>query len=139
MQLNYIAIIIATVLQFIFGAIWYTPIFGNLWAKIHSTDKYTKEQKKELMKGVGKFFAIQFVITFITTFVFAIFMWSLPHDWNAYGLAFFFWIGFVVPTQISAVIFGETKREWMVKKILIMAGASFFCLQIAAIVLHLMS
>lgn len=138
MQLNYIAIIIATVLQFIFGAIWYTPIFGGLWARIHGADKLSKEEQKKMMKGVGKFFAIQFVVTLITTFVFAIFMWALPHDWNAYSLAFFFWIGFVVPTQISAVIFGETKREWMIKKLLVMAGASFFCLQIAVVVLHLM-
>jgi hypothetical protein len=52
-------------------------------------------------------------------------------------MAAFFWIGFVVPTQVSGVIFGGTEPKWIAKKILVQAGASFICLEVAAIVLSM--
>ncbi len=30
-ELNYLAILIATVLGFAFGAVWYTLLFGRVW------------------------------------------------------------------------------------------------------------
>lgn len=137
MQPNYVAILIASVLDFIIGAIWYMPLFGNLWGKIHGFDKQPKAKKEEMMKDMGPYLGVQFVGTLITTFVLALFIANQP-DWNAYAMAGFFWLGFVVPTQVSAVIFGGTEGKWMVKKIAIMAGGSLVCLEAAAAVIHLM-
>lgn len=136
MSLNYVAIFVATVLQFIFGAVWYSALFGKLWGQIHGFDKLSKEVQKRMMSEMGPFYAVQFFVTILTTVVLAIFIEYVPQNWNPYGMAFFFWVGFVVPTQVSAVIFGGTPREWMVKKIAVQAGAAFGCLQIAAAVLH---
>ncbi|MGH7204180.1 MAG: DUF1761 domain-containing protein [Candidatus Levyibacteriota bacterium] len=136
MHLNYAAIILATILQFIVGAVWYSALFGKLWGKIHGFDKLPKEVQQKMMKAMGPFYALQALITLITTFVLALFIAYLP-DWNAYAMAGFFWIGFVVPTQISAVIFGGTEKKWIVKKIAVQAGASIVCLEVAAAVLHL--
>ncbi len=136
MQLNYTAILIATVLQFICGAVWYSFLFGKLWAKIHCFDQYSKEEQQKMAKGMTPFYIVQFIVTLITTFVLALFIAGLPSDWNPYGIAFFFWLGFVVPTQVSAVIFGGTEGKWIVKKIAVMAGASLLCLLVAAAVLH---
>ena len=44
------AILVATVGQFIFGAIWYMPVFGKLWGKIHGFDQVPPEKQKEMMK-----------------------------------------------------------------------------------------
>src|SRR5882672_2255022 len=117
MQLNYLAIVIATVAQFIIGAIWYSALFGKLWGKIHGFDKLPKEVQQKMMKEMGPFYALQALLTLITTVILAIFLAYLPHDWNPYMMAGFFWIGFVVPTQASAVIFGGTEGKWMVKKV----------------------
>ncbi len=38
MDINYIAVLVAAVAQFIFGAIWYMPLFGGMWGKIHGFD-----------------------------------------------------------------------------------------------------
>jgi hypothetical protein len=135
MELNYGAILAATVLQFICGAIWYSFLFGKLWGKIHGFDKLPKEVQQKMMKGMGPFYAVQALMTLITTFVLAIFLTYMP-DWNPYAMAGFFWLGFVVPTQVSAVIFGGTESKWIVKKILVQAGASLVCLEIAAVILH---
>jgi hypothetical protein len=58
----------------------------------------------------------------------------MPDDWNRFGLAGFYWLGFVVPTQIGAVIFGGTEPKWIVKKILVMAFGSLACLEALAAV-----
>ncbi len=136
MQLNFLAIIIATVVEFILGAIWYSALFGKLWGRIHGFDKLSKEVQQKMIKEMGPYYGVQAFVTLVTTIVLAIFMAYLPHDWNAYAMAGFFWIGFVVPTQVSAVIFGGTDRKWIVKKIAVQAGASIVCLEAAAAILH---
>jgi hypothetical protein len=138
MQLNYIAILIATVAQFAIGAVWYSFLFGKLWGKMHGFHELPKEVQQKMMKAMGPFYALQAVMTLITTFVLAIFLAYVP-DWNPYAMAGFFWIGFVVPTQVSAVIFGGTDKKWIVKKIAVQAGAALLCLEAGATILHFLA
>ena len=138
MTIHYGAVVVASVLQFIVGAIWYMPLFGKLWGKIHGFETQTPETQEKMKKGMMPLLAVQFVVTVVTTFVFALLLGGFPADWNIYGLAFFFWLGFVVPTQVSAVIFGGIQPQWIVPKIAVMAGGSLICLEVAAAVLHLM-
>jgi|SRR5579872_5563708 len=135
MQLNYLAILVATVVQFVIGAVWYMPLFGNLWGKIHGFEKVSKEKQKEMGKQMMPLLGVQLVMTLVTTVVLAIFLAYQP-TWNAYAMAGFFWIGFVVPTQVSAVLFDGTNPKWVVTKIAIMAGGSLLCLEAAAAILH---
>lgn len=137
MQLNWIAIIIATAVEFLIGAIWYTFLFGKLWGKMHGFDKLPKATQDKMVSEMGPYYGIQALVTLITTIVLAIFITNLP-GWNPYAMAGFFWIGFVVPTQVSAAIFGSTERKWIVKKIAVQAGASFLYLEAAAIILFFM-
>lgn len=136
---NYAAVLVASVLQFVIGAIWYTPVFGKLWGKIHGYDKVSPAEQKKMMKQMGPLLAAQFLTTVITTFVFALLLNGFPSSWNIYSLAGLFWLGFVVPTQVGAVLFGGTPTKWMLTKIAIMAGGSFLCLEAAAAVLKMMS
>ena len=136
-DINYLAIFIAAVAQFIIGAIWYMPLFGKLWGKIHGMEKVSKEEQQKMMKSMGPFLVIQFLVTLVTTFVLAIFIAYQP-TWNAYAMASFFWVGFVVPTQVSGVIFGGTKPKWIVAKILVQAGGSLLCLEVAAAIIRTM-
>ena len=136
MELNYWAIIIATILQFIFGAIWYGPIFDQLWGRIHGFDKLSKEVQQAMMKKMAPLYVTQLVVTLMTSLVFAIISSGLPAEWNLFGLAMLAWIGLVVPTQVSAVIFGGTEPKWVVKKIAVAAMAALGCLEILAACLY---
>jgi hypothetical protein len=136
--LDYTAIIVATIAQFIFGWVWYGPIFGKFWGKIHGFEAQTPEVQAAMMKDMWKLLVPQFVATLVTTFVFALLVTEFPSEWNRFGLAGFFWLGFVVPTQLAANMFGGTKPEWLVKKTLVMAAASFISLEIIALVFQLM-
>jgi hypothetical protein len=132
MELNYLAIGVATVLQFIAGAVWYMPLFGKTWGMMHGYDLLSKEEQDKAQKGMGLQLGFQFLGTLVTTFVLALFVAGLPAEWNTFGITGFFWLGFIVPTQMSAVMFGGTPKHFMVKKVAIMAGGSFVCLMIAA-------
>mgnify|MGYP000987333290 CR=1 FL=1 len=137
MMLNYPAILLASVLEFAFGAIWYGPLFGKLWGKIHGFDKLPREVQEKMMKMMGPTYALQFLVTVISTLVLAIFMAYQP-SWSAYAMAGFFWLGFVVPAQVSAVMFGRDEKKWWVKKVTLQAFASLACLEIAVVVLQMM-
>jgi hypothetical protein len=139
MEFNYLAILIAVVAQFVLGFIWYGPLFGTLWGKIHGFDKLSKETQQKMMKAMGPFYALQFFMTIITTVVLDIFINFLPENWNIYALAGFFWLGFVLPTFVSAVIFGGTEGKWIFKKIAIQAVGSLIFLETAAIILKNLS
>lgn len=138
MHINSVAILIASLLQFIFGAIWYTPIFGKVWGKIHGFDKYSQEVQKKMMKSMGPLLGIQFITTIVTTTVLATIGASTTSLWSIYALAGLCWLGFIVPTQISAVLFGGTEPRWVVTKISIMTGGSLGCMMIAAAILSIM-
>lgn len=132
--MNSMTILIATVLQFIFGAIWYSALFGNLWGKIHGFDKLSKDVQQKMMKEMGPYYAVQFLVTILTTYVLGRIISLVPAETNTYMLAGLLWLGFMVPVQISGVIFGGTEGKWIIKKIAVQAGAALCCLEIAALV-----
>ncbi len=128
MEINIWVILVAGLIQFILGAIWYMPIFGNLWGKIHNYNPSSKEEHDKAMKSMMPLLGVQFLLNLLTAFVFVLLLNGFPKEWNVYGLAFFFWLGFSLPVQISGVVFGGTEPKWVVKKILISAGGSLISL-----------
>lgn len=137
MNIDIVSVLIATVVQFIIGFIWYGPLFGSLWGKIHGFDKLSKETQAKMMKEMGPYYGAQLVVTVITSVFLSILLDSVSL-WNPYLLALSLWLGFVVPTQVSGVIFGGTEQKWIMKKILVQSGASLFCLLAASIVFSMM-
>ena len=134
MEINYFAVVLATIAQFAVGFVWYMPIFGKVWGEMHGFDKLDKKTQKEMQSQMGPYYAGQLLITVLTTIVLAKLLLLLP-NYSPYALAFMSWVGFVVPTQVSAVLFGGTDKQWMVKKTAIMAFGSLACLLVAALIL----
>lgn len=134
MEINYLGIALATAAQFGVGFLWYGPIFGKLWGRIHGFDKLSKETQQKMMKEMGPFYGLQLLVTILTSFVLSLFITNLS-GWNPYGMAFFFWLGFTVPAQVSGVIFGGTPKEWIAKKVAVQMGAALVCLMVAAAIL----
>ncbi len=133
-ELNFLGIGVATVAQFVIGALWYTPIFGKLWAKIHCFDQLDKKTQQQMQAEMMPLLGAQLLVTIITSVVLSVLIKALP-SFSPYLLVVLVWAGFVVPTQISAVIFGGTPGKWILTKIGIMAGGSLACLTAAAAIL----
>lgn len=135
MQINFWAVAVATVAQFVVGGVWYMLFFAKQWGEIHGFDKLSEKQQKVMQAKMGPFYGAQVLVTILTAYILAHFLVALPSE-NAYKLAFWLWLGFVVPTQVSAVIFGGTEPKWIVRKLAIMAFGSLACLWAGTAVLE---
>ena len=134
-QINFISVLIATIAQFILGALWYSPIlFGKTWMKIMGGDLLSKEEISKMQKSMTLFYLLQLFLTLVTTFVFANAIAVDPFK-MPFALAFWIWIGYMVPIQIGSVIWGKTERKYWVKQSLIMIGYQFVAIMLAAAIL----
>ena len=117
-QINYLAVIIAVVANFILGFIWYTPLFGRAWAKEMGFDPDEKPPGSEMAKGL----IFMVIGNFFLAYVFAhnIAVWD-PETWgqgpsemskmaNVASAAFFTWLGFFVPVDLNTVSW--ERKSW---------------------------
>lgn len=109
-----------TVMNFIFGNLWFGPLFGKAWQRIHNVDCDDKKKMKEMMKGIWKIMVSELVSTFLIMAGLACVINSIP-EYTGVRIAFMVWIAFVLPITVSNVIWGNDKRGDMVTKITITA------------------
>ncbi|HSY62539.1 MAG TPA: DUF1761 domain-containing protein [Cytophaga sp.] len=115
LKINIAAILVAVVVNFIIGFIWYTPLFGKLWGKEMGHDSNMKPDSKILMKGM--------LFMVIGNFLFA---WVFAHNiaaWqfvpgtkemsitaNILSSSIFTWLGFYFPGLLGATVW--EKKSW---------------------------
>ncbi len=136
MEVNLWAVIAATVVMFAVGAFWYMVPFSKIWGEMHGFDKLPKKAQDEMAAKMGSWYGAQLIVTVVSAFVLAWLIAKLPAE-SPYMLAGMVWLGFVLPTQVSAVIFGGTEPKWVVQKIAIMAGEALVHLLAASYVIGL--
>ncbi|MDR9366015.1 MAG: DUF1761 domain-containing protein [Balneolaceae bacterium] len=74
-SLNWFSIIVATVVYFILGALWYSPVlFGNTWMKLRNLDPETMEQPNPII------YLYSFILQFIGVASLAMFITALEID-----------------------------------------------------------
>jgi hypothetical protein len=105
-------VIVAVVVSFFFGAMWYGPLFGKYWAKLMNMDMMSKPpQSSEIFRGM----ALTIVGSILTSFVMLnnVQVWR-PSSWGIEGAhdsklingamtALFMWVGFSVPMCLNTV------------------------------------
>jgi len=119
MDVSFPAIMVSTLLCFIFSGLWYGPIMGKTWASLMFTKEY-KPSDSVFKKAL----ALQAVGTFLKVWVLAYtqLIWR-PSTWGIVGqdgpdmgygfrAAFFPWLGFFMPQQLSKVLWEG--RPWKV-------------------------
>lgn len=132
-HIEWTTVLLATAVQFAVGAVWYMWLFARPWGTMFGFDKLSKAKQKELQSQMGPYYVLQVLVTLLTSYVLAHFVGTYP-DVSIYTLVFWLWLGFVVPTQVSAVLFGGVEPKWIPRRIGIMAGGSLACLLAAATV-----
>jgi len=134
MDINLWGVLLATVAMFAVGAFWYSVPFAKAWGRIHGFDKLSKEEQRAAMSKMGPLYALQALVTLISAWVLAYFIVTVA-DTSPYLIAFLVWLGFIVPANVSAVLFGSTPSKFMVSKTAIMLGGSLLCILAGAFVL----
>ncbi len=117
-QLNFIAIGAAVIVNFFIGFVWYTPLFGKAWARALGLPPDHALQGLDLAKGL----LANVLGAFLIAFVLAnnIGAWT-PSSWGVQGApyqplsqglqaAVFTWLGFFVPPLLNGVVW--EKRPW---------------------------
>ena len=135
--INWWILVGVSVLVFVIGALWYSPlIFGNTWMKIMGgCEKYTKEEMKKIEKEMAKFYILQFLLTVITSFVLYMnIKWLKLIGNSGVWFAFFMWLGYIMPTQVACVIWGNTEKKWWSKQIAILCSGQLISVLIAAFI-----
>jgi hypothetical protein len=112
-EVNLFAVLLAAVASMGVGFLWYSPMmFGKPWMKLMGlTMKDMNSAKKEM----GKLYALSFVASIVTAYVLSHVM-TLSSNFYDYdqmmtGMtsAFWMWLGFIAPVQLTDTIFGGKK------------------------------
>jgi hypothetical protein len=114
-------------MQFVLGMIWYGPLWGKAYMDVMDKNNIPEEEIKKIQKEMGPYYGLQILLSLITSFVLFGVIYLVPEVCGA-RLALLIWLGFVAPTQIGAVIWGNTKKDKWFKQILIMLGYSLLSL-----------
>lgn len=117
-QVNMLAILLAVVVNFILGFIWYTPLFGRAWAAEMGFNPDEKPSGSQLAQGM----IFMVIGNFLMAWVFAhnMAVWN-PETWgkgpsemspaaNAGTAALFTWLGFFLPVDLGSVAW--EKKSW---------------------------
>ena len=108
MKIKYPAVLVATLVHFILGGLWYSPLlFANKFMQLIN---WTPEQLRQLeSESHAKELVIAFVMSFLLVYILAHFV-QYTKATNAFGgiqTAFWLWLGFVVTTQLPTVLFEQ--------------------------------
>ena len=106
MKIKYPAVIVATLVHYILGGLWYSPLlFGNKFLQLVN---WTPEHLREVeSQSHAKELALAFVMSLLLVYILAHFV-NYTKATTAIGgiqTAFWLWLGFVVTTQAPTVIF----------------------------------
>ena len=106
MKIKYAAVIVATLVHYILGGLWYSPLlFGNKFIQLIN---WTPEQLRQVeSQSHAKELALAFVMSLVLVYILAHFVQYTKATNALAGIqtAFWLWLGFVVTTQVPTVIF----------------------------------
>lgn len=118
LEINYLGILLAGVAYMVVGFLWYSPLlFAKPWMKQMG---YTMESIKKEQKQMGPFYGLSFLAALVTGFMMSHVMalsenfYNYPPVMTGLTTAFFMWLGFVAPVQLTDVIFGSKKWKLFV-------------------------
>ena len=108
MKIKYPAVIVATLIHFILGGLWYSPLlFGNKFIQ------FIGWSPAKLDEIGNQSHAKEYVIAFLTSAVLVYILAHFVQYTGAKGIAggmqtgLWLWLGFVVTTQLATVIFEQ--------------------------------
>ncbi len=119
--MNYLAIIVAGILAMVLGALWFGPLFGNLWMKIIGINAKDKKAREEMQKSAGPLYFIQFLLTLLQIGILYYTLDSLPFG-SALKFTALIYIGFIIPILAANAMWNNDSAKVSWSRFLIQAG-----------------
>lgn len=120
-QINYVAVLVCSVLAMALGAIWYGPLLGKIWMEVVGVDAKDKVAREKMQKSAGPLYVIQFLLTLFQVYVFAYYV----KGWNEVSgvtNAIWIWAAFIMPTVAAASMWTNDRPKVQKARFLIQAG-----------------
>ena len=134
-KINFLAVLVSVVVNFFFGYLWFTPLFGKAYGKEMGFEKM-EPRKNEMLKGM----IFMIIGNFLFAYVFAhnLVAWSFVPGMKNMGIvsnaltsAIFTWLGFYFPGLLGSTVW--ERKSW--KLFAIQGGYSLISLLIVAFIL----
>jgi hypothetical protein len=103
-EINYLAVLVSSVIAMIIGSLWYRVLFGKAWIKLMNiNEKQIKESKN---KGMAKSYFIMFISLLVMNYVLAHFIQYTQSNKFSLGMetGFWIWLGFLATTMLGIVL-----------------------------------
>jgi hypothetical protein len=102
LQLNYLAIFVSAVIQWIIGAIWYSPIlFAKPWMALIPT--VPDKKSKSMIAGMISSFIGSLILSFVLAHI--VFWSGVTSFWNGALMGLVVWCGFVASPGFAQGIY----------------------------------
>lgn len=76
MSVSILAVLIATIVRFILGSLWYGPLFGKQWMKEIGADPHGP------MTGLAKLLVAMFILSLLSSYVLGMFLGTTLPFWG---------------------------------------------------------
>ena len=115
MGINMTAILVAVVVNFVLGFIWYTPLFGKIWGREMGYDPNEKPDQSVMLKGmafmvVGNFFFAYVLAHNMAAWEYVPGIEEMSTMTSVLNAAIFTWLGFYLPGDLGATVW--EKKSW---------------------------
>jgi hypothetical protein len=120
--INYLAVLVAAIVAFVLGSLWYGPLFGKAWMKtlgMNMDEMKAKAQSDPSMKSkMMRGYVIMAIGALLTAYVLAhalIFANAYMQTTGAGAglfIAFMNWLGFVAPVLVAPVMWEGRPWKW---------------------------
>ena len=106
-DVNYLATLVAAVVPFLFGAVWYGPVMGKAWMTAHG---FTEQELKEASQNMGRTYGLSFLAYLVMAVVLSILVHHLQPAGIGQGLwlGAIVWAGFMMPVTLTSVLFSRS-------------------------------
>ena len=135
---NYIAVLVAAVVNIVLGFLWYGPLFGKPWMAMMGFTKESMDQAKK--KGMAKNYALMALGSLVMSYVLAhsfVFASTYTATTGVVGglmVGFWSWLGFIAPVTMGTVLWeGKSWKLWILN-----SGYYFVGLLIMGVILAMM-
>lgn len=102
-DVNFWAVLVASIANIIIGALWYGPLFGKAWMAMMN---FTKADIKSMKLGAMTSMTLGFIGALITNYFLAVFIGvtSASTIFSGMAIGFWIWLGFAMPLNAGVFL-----------------------------------
>ncbi len=135
LPVNYTAVLVAALAQFIIGFLFHGPLFGKTWMKLANIRPTGKEKFADMVPQMIQNLLVNIAFAYVLAAVY-LFATTSPvmggsGALNGMVCAFWIWLGFVfTTTSIEVIWMGRSRKLWLFE----LVASLVSCLAMGAII-----